>query len=274
MLRRFSIRHKMSVMNLCIITSNIRFDNPDDGLNAWPFRKTLLAQTLLTHGPDIIATQEGRYHQLKEFELLLEQYIIVDHHRSWIKERMYPTFFIKKNAFEIIKSEDIWLSETPEIAGSLSFGSAFPRLLTWMKVQLKDSNTNFLFVNTHLDHVKSETRLEQVKVLIEKIKQIKDDVSYLVIMGDFNDSPDSVIRKVIIDSFPELIDSWKKFHSKEETSHHAFNGECQNGSRIDWILIDQRLKVENCVLDKTALGGLYPSDHFPVVCKFSKPFKS
>jgi endonuclease/exonuclease/phosphatase family metal-dependent hydrolase len=260
----------MNLMGLCIITSNIRFDNPADGLNAWPFRKFLLAETLLSHGPDIIATQEGRFYQLKEFEELLEHYIIVDHHRSWIKERMYPTFFVKKNVFEIIGSEDFWLSETPEIAGSISFNSTFPRLLTWIKVQLKNSEKKFILINTHLDHVKADTRIEQVKVLINKVKKLKDEKSYLIIMGDFNDSPDSEIRKIIMDSFPELEDGWKKFHLIEESSHHAFNGECQHGSRIDWILTDQRLSVEKFHFDKTFLRDRYPSDHFPVICKFQK----
>jgi hypothetical protein len=119
-------------MNLCFISSNIRFDNPHDGTNAWSHRRINLTNTLLFHAPEVIATQEGRYDQLKDFEGLLQNYFIVDDHRSWIKERMYPTFFLKKKAFELIKSEDIWLSETPEIAGSKSFGSAFPRL-AWGK---------------------------------------------------------------------------------------------------------------------------------------------
>jgi endonuclease/exonuclease/phosphatase family metal-dependent hydrolase len=259
-------------MNLCFITSNIRFDNPEDGVNAWPYRKSLLAQTLLAHEPDLIATQEGRFHQLKEFEELLEHYHIVDHHRSWIKERMYPTFFVKKNAFEIIRSEDVWLSETPEVAGSLSFGSTFPRLLTWMKIQIKNSEKKFLVINTHLDHVRHETRLEQVRVLTNKIQQLRDGVSYLVLMGDFNDSPESKIRKIILESFPELEDAWSRFNFNEETSHHAFNGECQNGARIDWILTDQRLIIEKHTLDKTTIEGRYPSDHFPVICKLKGPY--
>jgi endonuclease/exonuclease/phosphatase family metal-dependent hydrolase len=256
-------------MKLCLISSNIRFDNPADGANAWPHRRTLLAQTLLKHRPDIIATQEGRFDQLKEFEQLLKDYEIIDPHRSWIKERMYPTFFIRKDAFEFLKSEDLWLSETPGVAGSLSFGSAFPRLMTWMKIQPKNSDVNFLFVNTHLDHVKAETRAEQIKVFVSQVKRIKDESSRLVIMGDFNDSPDSDVRKVLTDSFQGIQDSWKKFNQVEETSHHAFNGECQNGARIDWILIDEKVQVESCILDKSTIDGKYPSDHFPVVCKIS-----
>lgn len=254
-------------MRLCLISSNIRFDNPADGVNAWPHRRSLLSEILLKHSPDIIATQEGRYSQLVDFNELLRDFEIVDHHRSWIKERMYPTFFIRKNRFELIKSEDLWLSETPEIAGSASFGSAFPRLLTWMKIQPKDTDKNLIVVNTHLDHVKSETRLEQVKVLGKEIKKLINPASKLIIMGDFNDSPTSETREILQKEFPFLIDSWKEFHSNEETSHHSFNGICDNGSRIDWIMVEKDVTIEHSLLDKSAPDGKYPSDHFPAICK-------
>lgn len=254
-------------MNLCLITSNIRFDNPSDGSNSWNHRKEFLTKTLLSHDPDIIASQEGRFNQLKEFEDLLVNYEMIDYHRSWIKDRMYPTFFLKKNKFEIIKSLDIWLSETPDIAGSLSFGSAFPRLMTWIKVQPKNSDLNFLLVNTHLDHVKEETRLQQTRVLVSEIEKIQTSNSRLIILGDFNDPPEGKVRKIILKSFPDLIDGWKLHNASEETSHHAFNGECQNGSRIDWILTDQSIQVKNCIFDKRNKDGKFPSDHFPVICK-------
>lgn len=254
-------------MNLCLITSNIRFDNPHDGANAWPHRRNKLTNLLLSHAPDIIATQEGRIDQLKEFETLLKDFELIDHHRAWIKERMYPSFYLRRNLFDVIKSEDLWLSETPAIAGSVSFNSAFPRLMTWMKVRPKNSQKELLLVNTHLDHVKQTTRLEQAKVLAQEIGKILDKDSVLIIMGDFNDSPDSEVRKVLTSEFPNLQDSWQLFHEAEETSHHAFSGECQNGARIDWILVDQKIEIHNCLMDKSKPEGSYPSDHFPVVCE-------
>jgi endonuclease/exonuclease/phosphatase family metal-dependent hydrolase len=256
-------------MKLCLVSSNIRFDNPKDGTNSWPHRRLNLANLLLSHKPDIIATQEGRFDQLKDFESLLKDYRIVDLHRSWIKERMYPSLFIRKEAFEYIKSEDLWLSETPEVAGSFSFESTFPRLMTWMMVQPKNSKTNMLVVNTHLDHVKKETRINQVKVLSQEIKKIWDKKSSLVIMGDFNDAPDSEVRENLMAEFPDLQDSWRLFNSVEETSHHSFSGECQNGSRIDWILLDRSAKVLECLMEKSTFEGQYPSDHFPIVCHIS-----
>ncbi len=254
-------------MELCLISCNIRFDNPADGQNSWPHRREFLAQTLLKHAPSLIATQEGRIHQLNQLKSSLTNFDLVDQHRSWIGERMYPSIFLERNQFEFIASGDMWLSETPDIAGSHSFESAFPRLMTWTKIQVKGSGENLFIVNTHLDHVKPETRLGQVKVLAQEIKRIWDKQSSLIIMGDFNDSPSSKVREFLMDEFSFLQDAWSLFNSVEETSHHAFKGEIQNGSRIDWIMVDAKLSVESCLMDKSASNGLYPTDHYPIICK-------
>lgn len=255
-------------MKLCLISCNIRFDNAHDGANAWPFRRANLSSLLLSHTPHLIGTQEGRYGQLKDFESFLKDFEIIDHHRSWIKERMYPSFFVKKNHFEIIKSGDLWLSETPEVAGSISFESTFPRLMTWAILQPKNSNLTFLVVNTHLDHVKVQTRTQQIKVFIQEIKRLKQGMP-IIILGDFNDAPEGEVRHILNQEISGLQDAWKLFNATEETSHHAFNGECQNGSRIDWILVDQKIKVESCILEKKNFEGKYPTDHFPVICNIS-----
>lgn len=256
-------------MRLSLITCNIRFDNPADGANAWPHRRFLLIETLLKYSPDVIATQEGRYDQLMNMASLLSDYELINSHRSWIKERMYPSFFIRKNKFEIFKSGDLWLSETPTVAGSRSFDSAFPRLMTWVQVQPINSKDTLLFVNTHLDHIRQDTRLHQVNVLTSEIRKLWNKESSLIIMGDFNDSPDSEVRKVLEKEFPGLQDTWKMFNRTEETSHHAFTGEMQNGSRIDWILVDKRIKVESCLMDKTQKEDKYPTDHFPIICSIN-----
>ena len=256
-------------MELCLITCNIRFDNPADGVNSWTHRRDFLTQTLLKHQPVIIATQEGRSTQLSELKSSLGDYIMIDRHRSWIDERMYPSIFIREGIFDYINSGDHWLSETPEVAGSFSFGSAFPRLMTWAQIQMKVSKKRFTIINTHLDHVKHETRHGQINVLIQEIRKIWDLESSLIILGDFNDSPDSLIRQKLMESFPNLEDAWKLHNSSEETSHHAFKGEMQNGSRIDWILVQNNLTTKKCFMDKSTQNGNYPTDHFPIICQIS-----
>jgi len=254
-------------MNLTLITCNIRFDNPADGENSWPHRRSFLIQTLLAHNPSLIATQEGRFHQLTELNHSLPSHDIIDQHRSWIAERMYPTFFINHHFFEFLGSGDLWLSETPEIAGSISFNSSFPRLMTWSYLQIKNSTKKIFIVNAHLDHVKQETRISQVQVMLEQIRKYWDPASALIIMGDFNDGPEGDVRKLIEKEFSFLIDPWKKFNSFEESSHHGFKGEEQNGARIDWILIPDNLDVSKCTMDKSNIRGKFPSDHFPIICE-------
>ena len=256
-------------MQLCLITCNIRFDNPSDGQNSWPHRRSILADLLHRHRPRIIATQEGRFDQLKDLEGLLGNYELVDLHRSWIKERMYPSFYVEKDFFEVLGSEDLWLSETPEIAGSLSFESTFPRLMTWVRVQPKGSTQSLLFINTHLDHVKPATRAGQTRVLVSEIKRIWHGECPLILMGDFNESPTQDVRAIIDAEFSGIQDAWRLFNPVEESSHHPFSGVCPEGSRIDWILVDQRAKVESCRMNKEMINGQYPTDHFPVICEIS-----
>lgn len=194
---------------------------------------------------------------------------MIDQHRSWIGERMYPTIFVESEAFEYIASGDLWLSETPNIAGSQSFDSAFPRLMTWAKLQIKNSELNLLVINTHLDHIKSETRVSQIKVLCREIKKLLEQNFSLILMGDFNDSPDSEVRKILLEEFPGLQDAWSIFHSTEETSYHSFQGTMENGARIDWIMLDEKIKALSASMDKSVRNGIYPTDHYPVIAKIS-----
>lgn len=238
-----------------IMTSNIRFDNPKDGIQNWNERKIILKKIIETENPDLIGTQEGRWPQLLDLSRILPEYSLFSPHRNWIFERMYPCFFLKLNKFKIIRSGDIWLSETPDVAGSHSFNSTFPRLCTWL-----ETDSSF-FINTHLDHIKSTTRDEQIKTLINEVNKIKPTAKPIILMGDFNDGPDSNVRQILNAEW-KLADTWKNL---EESSHHEFCGEKKDGKRIDWILIDKSLNFKNTKMIKTQENGIYPSDHFPIV---------
>lgn len=150
------------------------------------------------------------------------------------------------------------------MAGSSSFKSAFPRLATWAKLKNKKSNYQILVVNAHLDHVLEETRIQQTNVLITEIQKLLIPNDKLIILGDFNDSPQSLIYQQIIKNF-NVHDPWLKLNSHEESSHHGFQGENSHGHRIDWILLDHHFQCERIYLDKTHDDQIYLSDHFPVV---------
>lgn len=254
---------------LKVATANIRFDNPADSPNDWNGRSPLLTRLINEFSPDILGTQEGREPQLKNLESLLPDHKLIDLNRDWIDERMYPCIFVNPKKLDVINSGDIWLSETPNTPGTKSFDSAFPRLCTWIIARVIDTNKDFLYVNTHLDHVLSSTRQEQIKVLIAEIDKININKLPIVLTGDFNESPSENVRSEIEKSWPSLYDSWQFLNKEEETSHHKFDGVNKSGSRIDWILTDHSFKVSSINIIKNHEGEIYPSDHFPVFAEFT-----
>ncbi|MFA6238816.1 MAG: endonuclease/exonuclease/phosphatase family protein [Bacteriovorax sp.] len=250
-------------MQLKIITSNIRYENAHDGIHSWANRLPLLQNLFTEFHPDILATQEGRQNQILSLAKELPMKLITDH-RQWIADRMYPCFFINEEQIKVRDSGDIWLSETPHISGSVSFKSSFPRLCTWMHITHLINNQDYIVINTHLDHILEETRLEQIKVLIREIQNLNQNNLPIMLMGDFNDSPESNVRKLILAKL-DLKDPWIEAAIAEETSHHAFLGEQASGVRIDWILIPQAFSVQEIRLEKKSFNNVYPSDHYPLL---------
>lgn len=248
-------------MELKLLSSNIRFANPADGKNDWEFRRPLVLSVIENCCPDILGTQEGRERQIKSLALGLKNLTLIESHREWIADRMYPCLFINTEKFEILRSGDIWLSDTPSVPASKSFESAFPRLCVWAEVQLKNTQMKFMLVNTHLDHVLQETRKMQAHVLATEVRKISKYP--VILMGDFNESPVTFIKEELEKSL-NLKDPWIEKNLEEESSHHHFKGIGAPGDRIDWILIPTSFEVNKIELIKTSFDGAYPSDHFPL----------
>lgn len=250
-------------MQLKIISSNIRYENNLDGIHSWVNRLPLLQNIFMEFKPDILATQEGKEIQIKSLASAISMKLITDH-RQWITERMYPSLYVNEQQIQVSESGDIWLSKTPSINGSVSFKSAFPRLCTWMRITHLITSHKYFVVNTHLDHVLKETRLEQIKVLIREVQILNKENLPLILMGDFNDSPDSEVRKIILKKL-NLLDPWTELSYPEEGSHHSFLGDKTKGERIDWILIPKDLSASEIRLEKKSFNNIYPSDHYPLL---------
>lgn len=249
---------------LSVISSNIRYDEPDDDKFCWENRRDFLAASLLNFTPDVIATQEGKRPQLQDIADRLTGLKCVDSHRSWQDTLMYPCLFYNPATLTMRESGDIWLSTTPSVAGSLSFGSLFPRLCTWARF-----DDGILVVNVHLDNSSSETRLLQSQVLVEQVDALRREDETVLIIGDFNESPQSAVRSLLNELWPDFIDPWQQMGQQEEASHHNFGEPIDYGSRIDWILVTNTLQVENIFMDKArSAQGIYPSDHYPLKARF------
>ena len=249
---------------LSVISSNIRYDEPDDDVHSWENRRDFLASRLLDYTPDLLATQEGKPPQIRDIDERLTGLTCVDSHRDWVESLMYPCLFYNPATLTLKDSGDVWLSESPEIAGSCSFGSAFPRLGTWAIF-----DEGILAINVHLDNSNSDVRLCQIQVLRQQIATLKYDYRAIVLMGDFNESPECPVRNWINQEWSELRDPWLELGYAEESSHHHFYEPIDYGSRVDWILANEVLEPQEILLDKSRSDqGIYPSDHYILKSRF------
>ena len=251
-------------MDFKIISSNIRFDDPSDNEYQWKYRKPVLVECFKEFVPDLVATQEGRHQQLMDLSDELHPLVLADSHRSWIQKRMYPCFFYNPDSIEVFESGDIWLSETPKIPGSFSFGSTFPRLCTWIFANWKKQYIPFFAINTHLDHQEPFAREKQITVLLNEIQKVKPLDTLILLMGDFNEPPGKTVYQKLQSASIPWRDPWIEHDKREEGSSHNFKGEIKNKHRIDWLWVDKNFQCQNIFFDKFSRNGLYPSDHFPL----------
>ena len=136
-----------------VMSFNIRYDNPEDSLDNWRYRKDRVANAIHFYDVDILGTQEVLHNQLEDLKLRLPEYGVVGVGREDGKEKgEYSALWYKKDRFNVLDSGYFWLSETPEVAGSKGWDGACERIASWVKLQDKVSGKEYFALNTHLDY--------------------------------------------------------------------------------------------------------------------------
>lgn len=244
-----------------VMTFNLRFANPADGPNEWQHRKDLVVQIIEDHRPDLLGTQEGTVPQLDFLAAHLPGYLPLTAHRQVDVTCQYPTIFYRAPQVQVKESGEFWLSETPLMHRSMSWGSAFPRMVTYGLVKEAHRNETFYFINTHLDHISSEARLQGAKMIQDYFFPLKKP---LILLGDFNEPPEGPVYGQLLGAGSPLMDTWRTLHppGQEAPTQHGFDGR-PRGSRIDWILLTPPFRVLNALIVTDNQNGRYPSDHFP-----------
>jgi endonuclease/exonuclease/phosphatase family metal-dependent hydrolase len=256
----------MDTITLKIMTFNIRFDNPEDGAHSWAFRKERVIQTILHEMPDLLGTQEVTAVQMGFLDAELRGY------RSCVPPRLkdsdprvqFPTIFYRLDRLAQEACGEFWLSETPEVHRSKSWGAAFPRLLTFGRFRHRPSGKRLWFGNTHLDHVSGEARLHGAQMIHRWSARKRVPV---ILTGDFNELPDGPVHRLLTGRSGRFRDTWRPVPGSRKggaaTVHH-FTGKGE-GERIDWILASHDVRVDAArILDRVRKDEL-PSDHFPYV---------
>jgi len=249
-----------------VMSFNIRYGLADDGENHWNNRKRLALARIQAFGPDLLGLQECRDDAQADFiRANLPEYHFFGTHREGPGDtalEMAP-LLLRRAAFTLLDSGCFWLSETPEVHGSMSWGSAYPRTASWAKLACRDTGAELTYVNTHFDYEPAAIDGD-AQVLRHWLDQVSSHPP-VIVTGDFNADKDSNAYRLLTGE-GALIDAFRQVHPpvENEATFPAF-GRPEEMAPIDWILVSDHFRVLNAQIDRTRVGNLFPSDHYPVM---------
>lgn len=250
-----------------VATFNMRYDNPDDSLNNWQYRKERIAQFIKDQKVEIVGTQELLQNQVDDLKALLPEYDMVGVARDNGKdEGEYAAIFYLRDRFDALDSNNFWLCENPDSVGMKGWDAACTRIATWAKMQDKATGKIFMAVNTHFDHVGEVARRESALLIISKIKEIVGDRPAFL-TGDFNvDSTSNAYETITTNEFV-LNDSRKVAKAVEGADYtwHDFGKlPAEERGIIDFIFTTPSIEVLKVYIPQENADALL-SDHNPQV---------
>lgn len=252
---------------LVVMTYNLRFASTRAG-EAWSERRPLVRDCIRSLMPDLIGTQEGVYQQLRDVATDLPEYEWLGLGRDGGSRGEFMAIYYKRARFEPLEYDHFWLSDTPEVIASTTWGNSNRRMVTWVRFKDRASNQEFYLLNTHFDHQIQEAREKSARLIRERVAKLNPGLP-VILTGDFNATAGAnpAYDALVGDGF--FADTWNTAgERKGDPALNTFNGfkpAVRESQRIDWILTRGAVQTAAIQISDFASNGRYPSDHFPVV---------
>lgn len=259
-------------VGLTVMTYNLRYAS-DTPPNAWPARRPLVKACIESVRPDLIGTQEGVYRQLKDVATDLPDYAWIGTGRDGGSRGEFMAVFYRRDRFEPLEYDHFWLSDTPDVIGSTTWGNTNRRMVTWVRFRDRQSGVEFFFWNTHLDHALQVAREKAAALIRERVNALKTALPVLLV-GDFNAVAEANPAYDTLVKDGGFRDTWTLAAERQNADYNTFNGfgePRRAGLRIDWILLRGEAQVASSEIVIFGRDGQFPSDHFPVVARLQLP---
>ncbi|WP_220399541.1 endonuclease/exonuclease/phosphatase family protein [Filimonas effusa] len=257
------------ISTMKVASFNLRLNIAFDSANAWPHRKEMVKDLIRYHQFDVFGVQEALADQMRDLDAM-GTYAHVGVGRNDGKEGgEFSAIFYDKEKYELVKSGNFWLSPTPEIP-SKGWDAAYIRICTWARLSEKTTGKEFYFFNTHFDNEGVLARENSAKMILEKIHQLSDRNTPVIITGDFNSSPETSAYGTIVKQFRDakLVSQTQPYgpdSTFQDFKYHNWTKVVTEG-RIDFVFVNDNIEVLNYAVLTDSRDLRFPSDHFPVVC--------
>lgn len=260
--------------NIRVISYNIRYNTPNDGINAWPNRSNDVSALLDFHQADIFGLQEALIGQIEDIHAQLPW-------MNWVgvgrddgdKAGEFSPVFYNAEKYKALKNGGFWLNEATDKPG-LGWDAACNRVCTWIILKENKSKKQFMVLNTHFDHIGNKARSESAKLILQKIAELNPGKLPVVLMGDFNLTPEREPISLITNELNDSRSVTKKAPYGPIGTFNAFKFDAPMKDRIDYVFVSKDIKVERYGVLTDSKDQRYPSDHQPVVVDLKlKPVK-
>ncbi|MEH0158343.1 endonuclease/exonuclease/phosphatase family protein [Limibacter armeniacum] len=249
------------------LTFNIRYHDTIPGLNHWESRREEVAEILKQSKADFIGLQEAEPTQIAYLDMQLHMsYDCVFRTREAKPTEGEATpIFYDKRKWKLINSGTRWLSDTPDSAGSKTYGNFYPRIYTWGAFQMIGSTKMVYVYNTHFDHQSKKARDQSARQIVRAI--MEKGHRPVILMGDFNaESGDESINYLTHNGYISFMDAYGK--DSTSVTYHGWEPKDEfPGKRIDYIMMSTGSEVIDKKVITAEQGNHPPSDHYPVWVK-------
>ncbi|CAG7618477.1 endonuclease/exonuclease/phosphatase family protein [Paenibacillus allorhizosphaerae] len=246
-----------------VMTFNLRTAAAKD-THPWEKRWAVAKALVNKEKPDIIGTQEGLHNQLTDLEVGLPDYKWIGAGRDGGNQGEFMAIFYNKTRFKPLKQNHFWLSDTPDVPGSKSWGNNYVRMVTWVLFEDLTNQSKFYAVNTHLDHQSETARQRSAELIVKTMETFEPNVP-VFLTGDFNAPVGSAPYKYFTVNGKmkdAVLEASERVNHATGTFHNYKGG---GTDTIDWILYRGDVSVKRSEKVTFQLNGEYPSDHYPVM---------
>ena len=248
---------------------NVRYDrvgqtHPGEP-DYWPERAPLTIEFLRLEQPTILGVQEVLFHQLSAVEEGLgRHYKMVGFGRDGGAGGEYSGIFYDARRLTVKWWDQFWLSDTPDLIGSATWGNTVTRIVTWAEFHDSATGRDFVHINSHFDHQAENARVRSAQVVRDQVAAADLPV---VFTADCNAAAEGSAAYDVLVTEGGLQDTWLAA-DRQLTPYVGtfpnYGTPNPDGTRIDWILASPGVKVRSAAINTWTRDGRFPSDHTPV----------
>lgn len=243
-----------------IVSLNIRWPSPQDGANRWEYRAAVAVSFLQAQEADVIALQEVMTEPLRFLTDALRDFDAYGVARDdGVDEGERCTILVRRS-IKVAGSGTFWFSDTPEVAGSRTWGNRHSRICTWVRLP------GLVLANVHLDHESQPARLRSTELLVQRFSADEPTV----IAGDFNvGESDPALAPLRSAGFE---DSYRICNpdAPEPSTFHEWGRHVEH-PKIDYIWV-RGVAVQSAEVLPGSFEGRWISDHHAVFARLrTKP---